>query len=80
MASLYATYEYPQFVKSKCQLVLDMYGEHAESLDLNLEEHSEVDEEILGLVASARSLLGHQLLNQSKTEDFMDHFSRFEID
>ena len=78
MASLYAEQEYPEFVKPKCRLVLDMYGEYAESLDLSLEEHSEEDEEILGLVASVQSLLGHQLLNQGNKEESMEHFSRFE--
>ena len=78
LASGYASHDYPEFVNSKCQVILDMYGEHAESLDLSLEHHSVVDGGILGLVASARSLLGHQLLNEGKVQEFMDHFSRFE--
>ena len=78
LANLYATHDFPEFAKSKCQVVLNIYGEHAENLDLSMKEHSEEDEEALDLAASARSLLGHLLLNQGKVEESMDQFSRFE--
>ena len=77
LSGAYAQHDFPRFAQSKCQKVLDMYSEHAESLDLSVEP-SEMDQEILILVTSAHSLLGHQLLNQGQTEEAMLHFSRFE--
>ena len=80
LSGFYARNDFPQFTESKCQMVLDMYGEFSERLDLSLEEQPEADGEILKLVTSARSLLGHQLLNQGKEKEALGHFSRFEKD
>jgi hypothetical protein len=77
LSSFYGQYDYPLFVQSKCQKVLDMYSEHAESLDLTV-ELSKRDLEILGIVICTRSLLGHQLLNQGKKEEAVLYLSRFE--